>query len=219
MTYSSLKAHLEKSMALHSDASPTICAVCSNAVEMLQSTVLTCSSESCRAVFHMACLADKGSENEPGNEDLIPFDVHCPLCRKRYQWNDLVRELSLRMRGADGLSRPAQNPSARKSKAAKASASRKNLGDADRLDSQTGSSRIDLEDGDTIADMLLLEIDDAPLSDGWNEIGEDDDNLSVGSARSRASSRQGSPLRLASEPPKLKTVIEDSEWDSAEVLD
>ncbi|KAL8970883.1 MAG: hypothetical protein Q9183_001311 [Haloplaca sp. 2 TL-2023] len=219
VTYSSLKPHLEKSVALHTDAGPTMCAVCNNAVRMLKSTVLTCSSESCPAAFHMACLAKQASGNEQGSEDLIPFDVHCPLCQKRYQWNDLVRELSLRMRGGEGLSRPVQDSRARKSKAATASASRKNLGDADRLDPQTGSSRADLENGDTIADMLIMESDDAPLSDGWNEIGDDDDYLSVGSAHSRASSRPGSPLRLTSEPPKLKTVIEDSEWDSAEVLD
>ncbi|KAL8873283.1 MAG: hypothetical protein Q9174_001229 [Haloplaca sp. 1 TL-2023] len=219
VTYASLKPHLEKSMSLYTDTGPFLCAVCKNSVEMQGSTVLTCSSESCRGVFHMVCLAEQGSRIEQGREDLVPLDVHCPLCQKRYQWNDLVRELSLRMRGANGLSRPARGPNARKSKAAKASASSRILDDANRRDLTIGSSAIDLEVSDTAADMLVMESDDASLSDGWNEIGEDDDNLSVGSARSRASSRPRSPLQLAFEPPKLKTVIEDSEWDSAEALD
>ncbi|KAL8703237.1 MAG: hypothetical protein Q9201_003570 [Fulgogasparrea decipioides] len=71
----------------------------------------------------------------------------------------------------------------------------------------------------TVADLLTMETEDGPLSDGWLELGEDDDNASLASTETGISSRPGSPVEFNRRQPKLEVVIEDSEWDSAEVLD
>ncbi|KAL8692196.1 MAG: hypothetical protein Q9218_002727 [Villophora microphyllina] len=75
------------------------------------------------------------------------------------------------------------------------------------------------EMGPALAELLTEETEDAPLSDGWLELGDDDDNASIASTGTGFSSREGSPLGAKMQQPKLEIVIEDSEWDSAEVLD
>ncbi|KAL9027633.1 MAG: hypothetical protein Q9196_003873 [Gyalolechia fulgens] len=72
--------------------------------------------------------------------------------------------------------------------------------------------------GSVVADDLLaMDSEDDPLPDDWHELGED--SQSVASTDSRVSSRHGSPIRHTQRRQQLPAVIEDSEWDSAEILD
>ncbi|KAL8737259.1 MAG: hypothetical protein Q9181_001845 [Wetmoreana brouardii] len=218
VTYSALQPHVEKSMTLHAEREGKICCVCMDSLDPLNSTVLTCPSHGCQALSHMACLAGRRSEGDQGGNNLVPIHIRCPHCNEVHQWVDLVKELSIRLRANKGSVQLTKAPQARKSKVAKASkssdASKAENGRTGTTESIEGS-----ESGMTVADLLIMETEDAPLSDGWLELGEDDDNASLTSIETGTSSRRGSPVDFSKRQPKLETVIEDSEWDSAEVLD
>ncbi|KAL8714044.1 MAG: hypothetical protein Q9225_006656 [Loekoesia sp. 1 TL-2023] len=76
-----------------------------------------------------------------------------------------------------------------------------------------------LEDVMTADDVLSMDVEDDPLPDDWHELEEDSDNRSVASTETGISSRRESPGMPIKRLQQLPVVIEDSEWDSAEVLD
>lgn len=69
------------------------------------------------------------------------------------------------------------------------------------------------------ANILSTDTEDDPLPDDWQELAEDSDDQSVTGTDTRLSSHYGSPPRTKKQRRQLPAVIEDSEWDSAEVLD
>ncbi|KAL8858549.1 MAG: hypothetical protein Q9178_004843 [Gyalolechia marmorata] len=82
----------------------------------------------------------------------------------------------------------------------------------------TRDLRVLLEDGLKEIDLLTIDPEDDRLSDGWQELVDDDDNMSVTSTESGIPSRHGSPAHSSKQRQKLEIVIEDSEWDSTEAL-
>lgn len=218
VTYSTLQPHVEKSVSLRTEKGTKICSICAIPISSQTSTVLTCPSERCRAMSHMTCLAQTCSEGGQADEDLVPIRVRCPECNEKHQWVDLVKELSIRIHGEKDPTRSMKASRARKSKTPKSSTMSDAVAPED--DHSGPAERVQsLGDGITVADLLTMETEDVPLSDSWHELEENDDNWSVASTETGLSSRPGSPVDLAKQQPKLEIVIEDSEWDSAEVLD
>ncbi|KAL8729773.1 MAG: hypothetical protein Q9166_004496 [cf. Caloplaca sp. 2 TL-2023] len=186
VTYSKLKPHVAKSIALSAALSTISCSVCIDSVDLDSSTFLTCPSEGCQAVSHM------------------------------HQWVDLVKELSMRRRGEKHLARLTREPRIRKSKIAVSSASGN---DTNANHVPVESLQTLLEDSMHEVDLLTRDPEDDPLPGDWHKLVHEDDNMSVTSTENGLSSRHGSPVIPNKERQKVEVVIEDSEWDSAEVLD
>ena len=70
--------------------------------------------------------------------------------------------------------------------------------------------------------VFVADAEDDPLPDDWHfQVNDDDDVMSVTSATSGFwdSMDTASPSKIPVAAPRLKIVIEDSEWNDADVLD
>ncbi|KAI4201345.1 MAG: hypothetical protein LQ346_002193 [Caloplaca aetnensis] len=141
---------------------------------------------------------------------LLEAEVHA--------WIDLVREWSIRMRGEKDLAQILRVRRVRKPKIAKSSMPSGDPSAVSEGRGPTGESQI-LESLATAANILSTDTEDEPLPDDWQELVEDCDEQSMTGANTGLSSHYGSPTRTKKQRQQLPAVIEDSEWDSAEVLD
>ena len=205
--YVKLKEHVEKSLLLTIDTDQ-LCAVCSKEVVGPASTALICPQKKCDAISHLVCLAELfriGTEAD----SVLPRSGKCPSCQKKIQWIDLVKNLSLRTRGAKELGKLFRKPRAHKGKIAKREVSIPiSLSSMERK----GTLMTQAEE------IISFDGTDDELPEDWLELS--DDSVSVGSTESRMSSPEAlRPTRASATANYLGTVIEDSDWDHAEILD
>ncbi len=214
--YSELKGHVEKSISRLAESEVPNCAVCSKALGPQPKMALVCPRDGCRAASHMSCLASTFRVGDSQDTSVVPTRGPCPVCKQELQWIELVKEMSLRARGEKELAQLLKKPRERKAKTPKAvklpephDYPEETKDDAD-ADQDIASDRDALQAG-------AAEDDDLP--DDWH-VQEDDDIMSVASAASGFSDiHAASPTKPALPARGLGTVIEDSDWDSAELLD
>ena len=214
--YLTLKDHVEKSLFMLAESEHVNCAVCSQRIKTPEGTTLVCPKPRCRAASHMSCLAQEFLREEGGG-NLVPSTGHCPSCRSDLQWVDLVRELSLRMHGKKEVDKLMRKPRKPKSKAAK--------GKKAISSTYVADSDLDDDEDDDLEDEGLYTVDvlDEPHADKDQKLGsfDDDDMMSVTSWDSETShaSKASHMARPGAPRLNLEIVIEDSDWDNAEVLD
>jgi structure-specific endonuclease subunit SLX1 len=97
-TYASLRPVLEKGQFVFDQDEQLNCDVCQRPLALNQDLILICPHGECRSISHVDCLA-KHLRAESQSETLIPTSGKCPSCQKELQWVDLMKELSIRVRG------------------------------------------------------------------------------------------------------------------------
>lgn len=115
-----IKQHVEKSRQLLGGGHQHSCAVCNNQLDHEEDKILIC-PHSCSMTAHLQCLAKHFLAQDTKKDCLLPVGGQCPSCGSKLHWTDLVRELSLRMRGEDAV-RKLLNPKARRGKTAASAA-------------------------------------------------------------------------------------------------
>ena len=216
--YSKLKDQVEKSLLLLADGKTSRCVICAEDVGDQRQTILVCSLATCRAVFHMTCLAQSFLVKEQEENIVLPTSGNCPQCKSELQWVDLVTEMTLRVRGEAEVASLTKKPKVPKSKAVK--------GEKDLLPDVAAEPTSDVadedhnhgsKDGDSETSTVLEE----PLPDDWHfQEDDDDDRMSIASVTSYASPWLDTSNHTDSiGGPRLEIVIEDSDWDDVEVLD
>ena len=204
--YSGLKQHLEKSQKLLVDAANVTCTVCSKALPDEGAKCLVCPQPACNAVGHLECFASlRSSPSEQDN--FLPIDVKCPSCKATHKWVDLVKEMSLRLRGEAEIKKvfKIRKPRATK-KAGKAHPPQTLLENESTDDEQSG-------DDESPDDAL-------PPEDDWHYISEEEDAQEHDRQLFRS---DPSPVQKRFNAFSLATaysepIIEDSDWDDAEVV-
>ncbi|KAL9119066.1 MAG: hypothetical protein Q9187_004379 [Circinaria calcarea] len=219
-SYAPLKSHLEKSLFLLAESETTQCSVCTGTIQPMATTVV-CPDDACRTASHVTCLSKKFLAEEEQGELLIPTEGHCPGCDSHVQWVDLVKELSLRLRGEKEVTKLMRKPRQRKTTAT--GTKRLSSEIIDEFSDDVGHEdldRVTIEE-EVDASCLADIVDEPLLEEAWNYDEEDDDVMSVTSVDSRASliSQLGNPNKIKASAPRMEIVIEDSDWDDAEVLD
>jgi structure-specific endonuclease subunit SLX1 len=99
VAYEDCKAHVEKARSIFEEERVPSCGVCRKTADPSKSLVLVCPLQACLAVSHLRCLSTKFLEEEGASDAIIPVEGTCPGCSKLVKWGDLVKELSLRLRG------------------------------------------------------------------------------------------------------------------------
>ena len=222
--YSGLKGHVEKSTFFLAEDKAFKCAICAKNLGPKTAVALLCPQEDCRTASHMACLATKFIEDEGAAAAIIPVSGRCPGCKKELQWIDLVKEVSLRARGEKQVAQLMKKPKERKPKERKPKATKTKNAAASETDAHTVVEE-DVADPDEDvmgSDMRALDASDESLPGDWHyQDDEDEDKMSVMSGHSALSDgvEITSPTKRSSTARKLPAVIEDSEWDDAELLD
>lgn len=214
--YGKLITHLERGLLIIENGHQK-CAVCSKELHGPASAALVCPGRNCNAISHMACLA-KHFIAGTGAESIIPLSGSCPSCQARFQWINFVKELSLRTRGVKEMEVLWKKSRIDKAKLAKGKPNMEDL--PAESDSVNGRDLSELDD--TIDTESIRSNDQDCLPDDWLDQCHDDD-VSVASAESGTSissiSEARSPTQINASVTRLRTVIEDSEYDSAELLD
>ena len=221
-SYAPLKAHLEKSLLLLAEGEINQCAVCGQVIQYPEKTTLVCPTESCKTPSHLTCLSKKFLQEGREDGQLVPSSGNCPGCRASLQWIDLVREMSLRIRGEKEIAQLMKKSRRNNIDKSKSSISSKKCPPKIKtaVDDDTGiSSGSDIDESDLVYSTSIL--DEPRLSEAYVDASHDDDTVSVTSVDSLMSnfSRQRSPAGSKKVPPRLEIVIEDTDWDSAEALD
>lgn len=214
--YTSLKGYLEKSLFLLAGGGSNICAVCTKDIGPRVTMVLVCSHENCRSAFHLTCLAQSFLKSEREEGLVLPKSGTCPQCKLELQWIDLVKEMSLRIRGEREVARLMKRPRVRQIRSSK----HKIMPPPNAFDEDEGEDDTDSGQGSADDDSdTLSDIEDPSLSD-WRYLEDEDDRMSITSTVSNPSCLDvSSPVRSKAQDAKLGTVIEDSDWDDAEILD
>lgn len=212
--YLSAKPHVMKAKEIVEFEREGVCAVCQEKLEHEAGIYSICPSPGCESVTHLTCLSKHFLTNDKSS--IIPIQGSCPSCKMELLWVDVVKELTLRMRGQKEVEKLLKVKRVRKGKAKSSQA-------------VTGS-----DDEEELSEEEMLEetskfeelnpwINEPRLGDSWHALqgsDEDSDNSSVTSAASAPKTKK----REKAAPYKsskgiLKTVIEDSDMDDVIELD
>ena len=212
--YSELKKHLEKSILSLAEGDLK-CAICTINMAPRTAMALVCPQEQCRTVSHMACLATKFNEDGGVDDTITPTSGRCPGCRTELQWIDLVKELSLRVRGEKQIAEITKKPRERKTGEPKTNIKEVPQPIAHSFEVENTVNAIEDSVGGNI---FSLNASDESLPDDWEYQGEEDDRISVMSGHSALSDgiEAATHTKCSSTAPKLPAMIEDSEVDDIE---
>jgi structure-specific endonuclease subunit SLX1 len=100
-TYTALRPMLEKGQFVFDPDEQLDCDVCKSPLALDQDLIAICPHGACRSISHVECLAKLFlADGEDQADAVVPISGNCPSCAKRVQWVTLMKELSLRIRGA-----------------------------------------------------------------------------------------------------------------------
>ncbi|KAI1078713.1 hypothetical protein F5B20DRAFT_201321 [Whalleya microplaca] len=99
LDYAPMKDYVAKTQSLYQFEREGDCVVCGEALAPGQGLYATCSSTGCEGTGHVSCWS-RHMLGEENGEHIIPISGHCPRCKGEVVWGDMMKEMSLRMRGA-----------------------------------------------------------------------------------------------------------------------
>lgn len=102
VTYKSLKPFLQKTQALFDNSEWMECAVCRQGLPSSGAATVVCPHTNCNTMSHLQCLSSRFVNHGAKGDHILPTSGTCPGCQSELVWSDLVRELSIRMRGLKG---------------------------------------------------------------------------------------------------------------------
>ncbi|KAJ5795221.1 Zinc finger FYVE/PHD-type [Penicillium paradoxum] len=192
--YIRLEDYLEKSLFMLEDPEDLQCAVCKQSVAPAKENIVVCPHPDCRGTSHLLCLSTKflDAANEP--DLLVPAQGTCPSCGNLVQWPTMMRELSFRNRAE---------------KEAHAIVRKKEK----RLRKQSAGAEV--SSGARSSSMEPRSLVEEPAHDDLGPNWFEDVDLE---SDSDFEGRQKHHSARAP-PSKLEIVIEDSDWDDAELVE
>lgn len=96
LDYYPLKEYAKKAHDVVSFEQEGQCVHCHKSLEPGKGLHPMCSNEGCSAMGHLDCW---GNHALDGGDSVIPNSCRCPACGGEVRWGDLMKELSLRVRG------------------------------------------------------------------------------------------------------------------------
>ncbi|WPH03901.1 Structure-specific endonuclease subunit slx1 [Acrodontium crateriforme] len=99
VTYAPLKTHISKTTQLLETSDWLNCSICNTGIPASGAMTLVCPNETCNSLSHLNCLSSSFLQAENNPNAIVPTHGTCPTCNTNLHWVDLVKELTLRMRG------------------------------------------------------------------------------------------------------------------------
>jgi structure-specific endonuclease subunit SLX1 len=201
--YSNEKPHVEKGKNVVDFERGGSCTICQSDFEHDGGIYTICPNPGCESVTHLACLGQHFLKDD--TDALVPVEGQCPTCNAELRWIDQVKEISLRIRGQKEVEKLLKGKRVRKGK---------EIDIDDEEDEDVEHAEDELK--------MLRESNfgkrGTDLGDTWHEIdaSDDSDTSSIISNSSKAKTATSYKVIQAI---GLGTVIEDSDWDDAEILD
>ncbi|CAI7652200.1 unnamed protein product [Penicillium glandicola] len=191
--YIRLEDHLEKSMFMLEDPDDLQCTVCKQSISPDEEQIVVCPHPNCRGTSHLLCLSTTflNATNEP--DLLVPTQGTCPSCGNSVQWVAMMRELSVRNRAE----KEARAILRKKEKRVRKECAAMETSSGPRSSSIEPRSLPEERTQDDLGPNWFEEVDIESDSDF-----------------------EGRQEHRATRPPsKLEIVIEDSDWDDAELVE
>ncbi|PVH83041.1 hypothetical protein DL98DRAFT_363002, partial [Cadophora sp. DSE1049] len=212
--YETSKAHIEKAKNIFDFEQEGSCAICNDNLEHDAGIYTICPTPGCESVTHITCLS-KHFLKDAEEDLLLPIQGTCPSCKEELRWVDVVKELSLRMRGQKEVEKLLKVKRIRKGKgtASQAIAEDSEEDEEELLDEDGLDDEIDMRE---IIKGKGKGKTNTELGDTWHALSDssDSDTGSIASTLSHSQSQsQNKTAYQAGQTRKLKTVIEDSDWD------
>ncbi|ROT39056.1 GIY-YIG catalytic domain-containing protein [Sodiomyces alkalinus F11] len=106
LDYAPIKEYVEKAQSIFTFEREGVCIICKEELEHGNGSYAVCSASGCEGVGHLTCWSRHllGQDQE-GKEAVIPVQGHCPSCLGDVKWDDMMRELTLRIRGSKEIAK------------------------------------------------------------------------------------------------------------------
>lgn len=182
LTYAPQKRHVEKSRAIIDSEFEGTCAICGHSIGHNRGIYAVCPHPGCESVSHLTCLSksfleaesrepirSRGSSNTEDGLALIPLEGRCKDCGGTIKWIDVVKEATLRIRGAKEVERLLKEP---KKKASKVPTPRKRkpIYENASTSTQASSDTDELKDDNDSLDELDELEDGNPQDEGGDDL-------------------------------------------------
>ncbi|KAH9909716.1 GIY-YIG catalytic domain-containing protein [Xylariomycetidae sp. FL2044] len=113
LNYAPLKDYVTKTQSIYAFEREGDCVVCGETLEPGEGLHATCSNAGCEGTGHISCWS-RHMLGDANTDDIIPISGHCPKCRGEVSWGEMMKEMSLRMRGAKEVEKLLKKPRKRK---------------------------------------------------------------------------------------------------------
>ncbi|OTA99066.1 hypothetical protein M426DRAFT_325469 [Hypoxylon sp. CI-4A] len=120
LDYAPMKDYVTKTKSIYEFEREGNCIVCGEHLEPGEGLYATCSHIRCEGTGHISCWSKHLLAGE-SNEQIIPISGHCPKCKDEVVWGDLMKEMSLRIRGTKEIEKLLKKPRKRKERTEAAS--------------------------------------------------------------------------------------------------
>lgn len=212
--YASHKAYVEKGKEVVGFEREGSCAVCKGELEHDAGVYAICPNTGCESVTHLTCLGKHFVEDA---DSVVPIKGDCPSCNAELRWVDVVKEVTLRLRGQKEVEKLLKVKRTKKGGTASQAA-------IDVFDDDLSEEDIqrDIEEELDMLQKFDPSGRKADNDDIWHDIddSDDSDDSDIHSITSIARmTEKAKAVSKASKAGPLRTVVEDSDWEDALVVD
>lgn len=110
LDYKPMKEYVEKANGVVSFEQEGNCLHCNEELESGKGLHAMCPNEECTSMGHLDCWS-RHALSTNGGGDVIPDICRCPSCGGEVRWGDMMKELSLRVRGGKEVDKLLKNKS------------------------------------------------------------------------------------------------------------
>ncbi|KAK1779055.1 hypothetical protein QBC45DRAFT_412597 [Copromyces sp. CBS 386.78] len=145
LDYMPIKEYVAKGQEILEFERQGNCVVCKEAMEGGRGLYAICPNTGCEAVGHLDCWSrcllkqEAKREGSGGGDEILPVKGECPKCQSQVLWRDMMKELTLRIRGQADVDKLLKRKRTRA--AAKAKAKGKEKADEKGTNAGEGNSR------------------------------------------------------------------------------
>lgn len=116
LDYTPMKDYVTKTQSIYDFEREGDCVVCGEYLEPGMGLYATCSNAGCEGTGHVSCWS-RHMLGKEADEDIIPISGRCPRCKGEIVWGDLMKEMSLRVRGMKEVEKLLKKPRKRRTRA------------------------------------------------------------------------------------------------------
>lgn len=168
-----------------------------------------CPNRECESVTHLTCLGKHFAEDA---DSVVPIKGNCPSCNTELRWVDIVKEVTLRLRGQKEVEKLLKVKRVKKDVTSSQAA-------IESYDDELSEEEIqrDIEEELEFWHKFDATGTKANSDDIWHDIDNSDDSDTRSTTSTTMLTENAAPK--ASKAGTLRTVVEDSEWEDALVVD
>lgn len=105
LDYTPIKEYVQKARDVVSFEREGSCVHCADELTSKEGLQAMCPNTDCRAMGHLACWSKHALAAEGDSEAILPSRCRCPSCGGEVRWGDMMKELTLRVRGEEDVQR------------------------------------------------------------------------------------------------------------------